>query len=114
MRSGCFVLADVADLCLGGLARTCGRIETGVYLVSSWFVWCGAVVAGAPPIARRTQEAKPGRRKRAGTIGGISGDHFIQVKAEFGDVFEHEEYAAFQTKFRDFDTMGGSQPPTGR
>ena len=77
---------------------------------------------------------------------GGSGDHFIQVKAEFGDVFGHEvfnlplplplplrlplslprldlsdtrsrrlqEYAAFQAKFRDFDTMGASQPPTGR
>lgn len=72
---------------------------------------CGC--AGPPPVPRRTQEAKPGRRKRSGTIGG-SGDHFIQVKAEFGDVFGHEEYAAFQAKFRDFDTMGGSQPPTGR
>ena len=41
--------------------------------------------AEAPPIGRRAQEAKPGQRKRAGTIGGISGDHFIQVKAEFGD-----------------------------
>jgi hypothetical protein len=70
------------------------------------------VSAGPPPIPRRAQEAKAGRRKRSGTIGG-SGAHFIQVKAEFGDVFTHEEYAAFQTKFRDFDTMGGAQSPSG-
>ena len=56
-----------------------------------------------PPPSHR-QEAKGGlqRRKSNRTLSAAStGDHFIEVKAKFGEVFTHAEYTGFQEKFRE-------------